>query len=169
VRSWDAETCKLYRVLNSSFGRFLGFTPVSPLEFGRLFAGGRPGLHPGLSFFAYNEYGELAGFAAAFVDLGAAVRAMRGRQDWPARLRFLRARQRAHRINFFLGGITPQEEARGTGLGRAGFYHVIQGLLDLGYESLVLSLRLKGNPSRGLASRFAPCPQREYALYELEL
>jgi hypothetical protein len=68
-----------------------------------------------------------------------------------------------------MGGITHQEEARGTGLGRAGFYHIIHEALLEGYDSLILSLRLKGNASRGLACRFVPTPQREYTLYELSL
>lgn len=166
---WDQEVAKLHTVLSSSFARFPGFTSISPEEFARLFASGRRGIHPRLSCFVYNEADELAGFAAAFLDLGAAVRTMRGRQDWLARLRFLGARRNADRVNFYIGGITPQEEARGTGLGRAGFYYVIHQMLALGYESLLLTLRLKGNPSRALPGKFAPTPQREYTLYELAL
>lgn len=169
MREWDREVRKLHGVLSSSFARFPGFTQVDPAEFARLFAAGKPGLHPRLCCFVYDGTGKLAGFATAFVDLGDAVRAMRGRQDLLAQYRFLRTRQGAHRINFYIGGITPEEEARGTGLGRAGFYHIIHEALLEGYDTLILSLRLKGNSSRALACRFAPAPQREYALYELTL
>jgi hypothetical protein len=155
--------------LSSSFARFPGFTHVGPAEFARLFASGRPGLHPRLCCFVYNETHDLVGFAAAFLDLGAAVRAMRGQADLLAQCRFLRTRHKAHRINFYMGGITPQEEARGTGLGRAGFYYIIHEALLEGYDSLLFSLRLKGNASRALPARFAPAPQREYTLYEAAL
>jgi hypothetical protein len=168
-RHWDREVATLHRVLSASFARFPGFTAISPEEFARLFAAGRSGLHPELSCFVHNDAGDLAGFAAAFLDLGRAVRAMQGRTDLFARLRFLTARRRSDRVNFYIGGITPEEEARGTGLGRAGFYYVIQRALDLGYESLILSLRQIGNPSRALPGRSAPTPQRQYALYERDL
>jgi hypothetical protein len=169
MRHWDQEVKKLHGVLSSSFSRFPGFTHVCPVEFARLFSSGRPGLHPRLFCFVYNDRSDLVGFAGAFVDLGAAVRLMRGQEDLLAHYRFLRTRPQAHRINFYMGGITPEEEARGTGLGRAGFAYIIREALNEGYESLLLSLRLKGNSSRGLASRFAPTPQREYKLYELAL
>jgi len=165
----ESDVLQLHNVLSSSFARFPGFTPISPDEFARLFAAGRSGLKPQLSCFCYNENGEIAGFAAAFVDLGEAVRAMGGRHDLPARFRFLRSRHRANRINFYIGGITPEEEARRSGLGRAGFYYVIKQMLDAGYESLILTLRLKGNYSRALPGRDAPQPQREYALFETNL
>lgn len=165
----ERDVLRLHAVLSSSFSRFPGFTPVSPDEFARLFAAGQSGLKPELSCFCYNENGELAGFAAAFIDLGEAVRVMHGRQDLPARFRFIRSRHHADRINFYIGGITPEEEARRSGLGRAGFYFVIKQMLDAGYESLILTLRLKGNSSRALPGRDAPQPQREYALFEMAL
>lgn len=169
MRDWDHEVEKLYHILSTCFARFPGYTHLCPAEFARLFSAGRPGLHPRLCCLVHNEAGELVGFATAFVDLGDAVRSMRGRQDLLAQYRFLRTRHQAHRVNFYMGGITPQEEARGTGLGRAGFYHVIHEALLEGYDHLILSLRLKGNFSRALACRFAPTPQREYTLYELTL
>jgi hypothetical protein len=166
---WDREVEKLHRLLHSSFAGFPGFTSVSSVEFARLFATGKPAFDPRLFCFVKNETGELAGFAGGFVDLGAAVRAMQGQHDMFARYRFLRERMHADRINFYLGGITPREAARGTGLGRAGFYYVIRQSLAEGYDDILLTLRRKGSPSRAMTARFAPAPQREYALYELPL
>ena len=166
---WDREVDKLHRLLHSSFAGFPGFTPISSVEFARLFASGKPALDPRLFCFVYNETGELAGFAGAFVDLGAAVRAMQGQHDLLARYRFQRERRHADRVNFYLGGITPREAARGTGLGRAGFYYVVRQSLGEGYLDLLMTLRRKGSPSRAMTARYAPKPQREYALYELSL
>jgi hypothetical protein len=166
---WDQEVIKLHHVLSASFSGFPGMTPISSVEFARLFDSAKHGFDPQLFCFVHNESGELAGFAGAFVDLGAAVRVMHGQQDLLAKVRFLKARRDADRINFYLGGITPQEAARGTGLGRAGFYYIIRQSLTEGYDDLLVTLRRKGSPSRAMTARFAPTPQREYALYELPL
>jgi predicted GNAT family N-acyltransferase len=166
---WDREVARLHRVLCASFAGFPGFTPVTCTEFARLFARGKPGFDPRLFGFVHNETDELVGFAGGFVDVAAAVRAMHGQQDLLAKVRFLRERKHADRVNFYLGGITPQEAARGTGLGRAGFYYVVRQSLAAGYDDLLMTLRRKGSPSRAMTARHAPTPQREYALYELPL
>jgi len=166
---WDREVAKLHDIICRSFSRFPGFHAITQTEFARLFAGGRQSLVPELFAWAHDESGKLAGFAAGFLELSDAVRAMQGRRNVISKLRFLGRRRHTDCINFYLGAITPEEQARGTGLGRAGFYCVINQSLAAGYEKVLMALRLVGNPSRGLTARFAPEPQREYALYELDL
>ena len=66
-----------------------------------------------------------------------------------------------------MGGITPEEATKRTGLGRAGFYHIIREILKEGYETVVIALMAKDNVVRGLLSGNAAAAQRQYTLYEL--
>jgi len=169
VRKFKHELRKLHHVLCRSYGEFLGFTPITFEDFARLSTGLRYALQPELSMFAYNENNELAGFSVSFLELSDAVRAMRGKTNPLSRLRFLRSRKHADCINYYIGGITPEEVARRSGLGRAGFYFVIDSILKHGYEKLLLTLRLKSNFAHALLWKNDTVPQREYALYELNL
>jgi hypothetical protein len=120
-----------------------------------------------LSAFSYDEQGTLAGFAVALLDLADAVRAMRGQLGLAARLRFLVRRRRARRINFYIGGVTREEQAKGSGLGRAGYAHVVRRILDAGYDEMIQSLIVRNGFSHALAGPFRKNIRREYALYEL--
>jgi len=158
---------KLYTLVSDIFVGFPGFTSISFDEFLQLYPGMRLAMKSELITFVYNEEGEIAGFTAAFPDLAEAVRAAHSRKGPVSLLRFLKTRRRADRISFHLGGITREEISRGSGLGRAGFYYTLNQALVLGYEKLMLTMRLVGNPSRSLPGPDAPKPQREYALYGL--
>lgn len=166
-RRFGDELRKLHLVMTKSFGGFLGFTPLSFEELRPLFSKARHALHPRLFMFTYDENDNLAGFAAAFLELSDAVRSMKGRNSLLAKLKFAYHRARVNRINFYIGGVTPEEVARRSGLGRAGFYYIINQILNEGFETVMLTLRLKGNFSHGLAAKDPTVPQREYALYEL--
>ncbi len=169
LRHLDQELQKLHAVMIKSFSGFLGYTPLSFEEFKQLFTKSRYAFDSRLAVLAYDEKDNLAGFAVAFLELADAIRSMHG-QDGPiAKLRFLHKRKQVDRINFYIGGVTPEELARNSGLGRAGFYYVINQMLEAGFDTLLLTLRLKGNFAHGLLGKNAPLPQREYALYELNL
>jgi len=169
VHRYEHELRKLHRVLCKSYSGFLGFTPITFEEFAQLSKGSRYALRPELSMFAYNENNELAGFSASFLELSDAVRSMHGKTNLISRLRFLNNRKDADCVNFYIGGITPEEVAKRSGLGRAGFYFVIDKVLKHGYEKLLLTLRLKGNFAHALLWKNDTEPQREYALCELNL
>lgn len=173
LETWSArrrteQIHTLYQVLCESYGRFLGYTPIPFERFERIFEQLEPALDPDLFLLSWSPDGACAGFAVAFPDLAEPIRAMRGNSDLLAHLRFLAHRRHAHRLNFYIGGVTPQEEARGSGLGRAGFYYIINRGLEKGFTNLLLTLRLKGNKAHGLAARSGVVPQREYALYEYQ-
>lgn len=162
----ESQIRTLHRVLCESYRGFLGFTPIPFDQFAGLFKQMQVALDPDLFLLAYDPDGRCAGFAVAFPDLAEAVRRMRGSNSIPARVRFLLHRWRARRLNFYIGGVIPEEEAKATGLGRAGFYCIVNRGLEKGYTNLLLTLRLKGNKAHGLAARSGVIPQREYALYE---
>jgi len=162
----ELETLRV--VLTQSFGRFLGFTPISTEDFAALFTPSRRAIEPPLFTFAYDESGTLAGFAVAFLDLSEPLRAMCGQSHLLAKLRFLSRRGGSQRILFYLGGVTPEEAKRHSGLGRALFYHIMRQILDRGCEEVVFALMAKGNPVRGFLGGLAGQAQRQYTLYELK-
>lgn len=162
---WSSEIKNLTNIINRSFAGFLGFTEVSACELSALLSAARPAIRPELFIFAYDGDDCLVGFAAAFLELGEAIRSMHGRCDWSARLRFLLNRRKSDTINFLLGGVAPEEIERRSGLGRAGFAWILQAVLNAGYDKVLLAMRLKGNAAHGLAAHGAPIAQREYALF----
>jgi hypothetical protein len=157
---------KLYRVLCDSFAGFLGYTPIPFTEFTSIFEQSRAAFDPDFAILVYNQDDDLVGFATACLELADAVLAMNGKVNAWSRLKFARHRRQAKALNFYIGGVIPEEINRRSGLGRAGFYYIIQKALDRGFETILLTLRLKSNLAHGLAARSGCTPQREYALYE---
>jgi hypothetical protein len=161
------EMGNLHGVLRRSFGGFLGFTPIARAEFEELFGRrARFAMHPRLFCFVYDEKKELAGFAAAFLELSDAVRTLNGGNSLTGKLRFLLRRRRADCINFFIIGITPEEAAKQGGLGGAMFSLTMRNILEEGFERVIVPLMAKGNVAHRLMEGDTPPPSREYALYE---
>jgi hypothetical protein len=169
MKKFKGELKKLHFVLTKSFNGFLGFTPISLSEFTHVFEKSRYAFHPQLFTFIYDKHNVLAGFVAALLELSDAIRAMNGKDNLRARLKFVYNRRQVNRINFYLIGITPEEAKKRTGSGRAGFYYILHQILNEGFETVVLALMAKGNRMHKLLVEDAPQPQREYALYELNL
>ena len=167
IRRFTEEIHKLYPILTRSFCGFLGFTPISLKEFEQLFIRIRSAIHPRFFTFVYDESNVLAGFAAAYLDISDAIRAMKGEDHLIAKLRFISHVRQVNRILFYIAGMTPEEASKRSGLGRAGFYHIIRWVLAEGYDRMVIALMADGNPVRGLLRGNAVTAQRQYTLYEL--
>ena len=105
----------------------VGITPISAEDFTNLWAHARYAFDPSLFTFVSSPDDKLAGFAGAFLDLGDPLRTMRGKDHSLARMRFSVSRSLVDRILFYLGGMTPEEEAKGSGLGRAGCSYILKG------------------------------------------
>ena len=166
ARPFEERLALLHGVLTQSFGAFPDFTPVALDEFRGLMSLARHVLHPRCSTFLFDEAGTPAGFVGVLVDVADAVRAMRGGSSAVHRLSFLWRRRRPRRLLLHLGGITPSEAARHSGVARAVFHHAIGLLRAEGCESVVASLIARGNPVRRLYGRYAADARREYVLYE---
>lgn len=166
LRRFGPEMLRLHNLVMASFAGFPDFVPVPAEEFMKLFASSRPALDPRLTLFVDDESGRPAGFAVALLELSDAVRAMDGRTGPLSRLRFMVRRLGCRRVNFYAGGLTPAEMARKSGLGRAGFHHILLRILDLGYEEMLITLIAEGNRSNGLVGPGAGDYGREYTLYE---
>jgi hypothetical protein len=74
-----------------------------------------------------------------------------------------------NRINFYLIGITPEENKKKSGLGKAIAYFMVHQILNKGYEAIIFSLMAKGNRSHGLFGDHGHNPNREYTLFELNI
>jgi len=166
-RPFDEGLALLHDVLTQSFASFPGYTPISLPEFRELMSLARHVLHPRCSTFVFDKAGSLVGFAAVLVDVADAVRAMNGHSSLAGRLRFLWRRRSARRLLLHLGGITPAEAARHSGLARAAFHHTLGQIRAERCEAVVASLVARGNPVRRLYGSYATDERREYALYEL--
>ncbi len=167
MKKFQEELRKLHRILSESFHDFLGYTPILFEEFSALFGKLRYAIDPRFFIFVYDENNALVGFAGAFLELSDAIRSMSGKDNIIRRISFLYKRRHVSRINFYIGGMTPEEAVKRTGLGRAGFAYVLKYVMDAGYETVLFTLRAKGNVAHGLLGKHAPLPQREYALFEL--
>jgi hypothetical protein len=159
----------LHSVLTRSFKGFTGFTPISLKEFRRLFEKIRYAFHPELFTFIYDEKDVIAGFALALLELSDAIRSMNGRDNLLSIMKFFNYRRRARRINFYLIGITPEEEKKKSGLGRAIAYFMIHQILNQGYETVIFSLMARKNRAQKLLGDHTQEANREYALFELNL
>jgi hypothetical protein len=166
LRRFGAEMLRLHGLVTASFAGFPDFVPITAQEFMKIFASSRPALEPRLTLFVDDEAGRPAAFAVALLELSDAVRAMNGKTGPLSRLKFIVRRLGCRRVNFYAGGLTPAEMARKSGLGRAGFHHILRGILDLGYEEMLVTLVAEGNRSNGLLGPRAGDFDREYTLYE---
>jgi hypothetical protein len=167
ARPFAASVSLLHDVLTRSFAAFPGFTPIALPDFLALTSLARVVVHPGCSTFAFDETGTLAGFTAVFLDVAHAMRAMNGSASLAARARFWRRRRTARRLLMHLGGITPAEAARRTGLGRALFHHTADLVRAERRDEVLGTLVAEGNPVRRFFGCHAADDRREYALYEM--
>jgi len=166
LRRFGPEMLRLHGLVMASFAGFPDFIPIPAGEFVKLFAPSRPALDPHLTLFVDDEAGRPAAFAVALLELSDAVRAMAGKTGPLRRLRFFARRSGCRRVNFYAGGVTPEEMARKTGLGRAGFFHILRAILDLGYEEMLITLVAEDNRSNAFLGPSAGDYGREYSLYE---
>jgi len=156
----------LVDLINKSFGDFPDFTALPGAEFKALLSGLRYALAAPVSGFVYDEKGRAVSYGVIFYDLAEAVRPMNGRLNPLTAAGFLRRRRRARRLNFFAAGSLPEEEARGTGVGRAGLHAMVAWALDRDYDDIVFAQMSRDYPIQAFFRRLEIEPQREYVFYE---
>jgi hypothetical protein len=165
---FESELGILHGVLSASYSGFLGYTTIARQEFVEIFSKFRLALVPGWFHFIHDSDGDLVGFGGAFLDLGSAVRAMRGDLGLAARLRFAWHRRRARRAIHYVVGLTPAEAANGSGLGGAAVCQAARRIQADGCTSVVAALMVADGRSRSLVAGRGTVPaQREYTLYEV--
>lgn len=160
---------KFHSVLTRSFRDFTGFTPIPLQEFRRLIEKTRYAFHPEFFTLIYNEKNVIVGFALALLEISDVIRSMNGRCNLLSIFKLFNYKQRTNRINFYLIGITPEEEKKKSGLGRAIGYFMVHQILKQGYETVIFSLMARDNRAQKLLGEHVKKPSREYALFELNI
>jgi hypothetical protein len=172
VRSWqpqffESELRLLYRLLSDSFSCFWAFHDIDEEIFFDLFSGLRHFYDPRLIWFLLDPAGEPVGFVVVLPDCSAAIRAMRGRNDVLARLRFLRHRRPGPvHLGFYLG-VTRSAAQAYPGLGGAIGYLAAHQAREAGVPLLI---GLIGDASYVRTAAFHDVsPIHEHILYKKEL
>jgi len=160
-RAFSAELDRLHALSLNIFTDNPHYTPIDAEAFHALYARTRALLIPDLCLFCRGPQGNDVGFVFAYPDQFAAVRAMRGQRNLPARLRYLLKRRR-DRLCIKSLGCTP--ETRGTGVGPALMAAVLQGAIRHRFPEALMCLMHNENDSRRLDGGSSE-PFREYALY----
>jgi hypothetical protein len=165
----DAQQMRtLYKLIISSYERFLGYTSPPAGSLDDLASAAFRMCESGFSCLVLDPHDVPCGLSVAYVDQSAALRAMRGRSGIWAKLQFLRLRRKqGGRVIFYLIGITPEEFHKRHGIGRAIFYATLDKILQRNYRRLVLAIIAEDSPARSLVGRFMDTPNREYTLYEI--
>ncbi len=161
-----AQVAALQSAIEGSYRDFLGLSPVAPEQFREVFAGYAEALDPRFAIAAFDPAGCLCGFAIAYPDYGAGLRAMRGRDSLLAKARFYLRSRELKRAVFFMIGITPQESQRRRGLGHALHYRCVNALLGAGFDSIVFALLAEDSRGWPLVGNRKHAAQKEYALYQ---
>ncbi len=166
--NFDEQLKLLYDVINSSFRRFNSFTKIGLEEFRRNYSSLRHSVKPGFFSLIYNDEQTLAGFTGVFIDHSSAIRAMKGRSDILSKIKFAIKKNQADKVIFYSAGITPEQELKRSGLGRAGFYYGINKALEAGFDKMLIALMARNNFAHALIGEYAKYHDREYVLYEIE-
>jgi hypothetical protein len=158
---------QLYEVLMRSYHGLLGMTPFEFDEFERLLGQYLRAFEARFVNLVYDPSGNVAAFSVAYADYSDAIRAMRGKDDLMAQLRFRLHRGKAERVIFYMIGATPEEVRKTHGLGSATYYHTLRQILSAGFKTVLFVIIADDSGGRrhfGEEMRFA---QKSYALYEL--
>lgn len=151
-----ALSCEIFR------GNVL-YTPVARDVFLAMYRPAKALLKTGLSWIASAPDGTPAGYVFAYPDYTASLRAMNGKSNLPAKLRFLMNKHKAKRTCLKTLGVTPA--TRGSGLTAALTHLAYKHSAALGYGQTLMCLMHRSNDSRRFGGNIAK-PFRAYALYE---
>jgi hypothetical protein len=158
---------QLYTALIRSYHGLLGITPFEFDDFEKILGQYLRAFEARFTNLIYDPHGNVSAFSVAYPDYSGAIRAMRGKDDLWAKLRFRVRRGKADRVVFYMIGATPEEVERRHGLGSATYYHTMRQILGAGFQAVLFAIIADDSGGRshlGEEMRFA---QRTYSLYEL--
>ena len=157
----------LHALTTRSYNGFLGLTDIDFVNFDRIFGGYLRVIDTRFANFVYDPEDQPAGFAIMYPDPSSAVRAMNGRDNAYAKLKFALRRKQTKRVVFHTLGITPKEIDKHHGLGSALTYHGVRSALDAGFDRVLLALIGEDSLARKIVGDSIEQAEREYALYEM--
>jgi len=139
------------------------YTAISQDEFNRMYLPAKVLMQDGLSWIAHDADRKPVGYVFTFPDYADALRAMAGKNNLFAKVRFLLHKGCATRTCLKTLGTIP--EKRGSGLTAALTYLTYKHSIDLGYRETLMCLMHSSNDSRRFGGKINR-PFRSYALYE---
>lgn len=154
---------EIYTLSCRIFAENILYTPVDQDEFKRLYLPARALMQTGLSWISYDSEQKPVGYVFTFPDYADALRAMGGKSNFPAKIRFLLNKKKAMRTCLKTLGTVPEKQ--GSGLTAALTYLSYKNSVDLGYKETLMCLMHSSNDSRRFGGN-ANHPFRSYALYE---
>lgn len=164
-RNYRASLPVIHQLSCRIFAENVLYSPIAFAEFERLYLPARALLAPGLSWIARQAQGDPVGYVFCFPDYAEAMRAMRGRCGFIAKIRFLRGKRKARRSCLKTLGVVP--EVRGSGLTAALTHLIYKNSAELGYGQTLMCLMHSANDSHRFGGE-SPQPFRSYALYQFE-
>jgi hypothetical protein len=120
---FDEQLKIIYQILMESYSTFFAFTPLCYDEFANLYGGLRNLVEDGFVILPTDPAGEVVGVFFSIPDHSEAIRTMKGKSNWLARLRFLWNRQRPERIIALFVGMKRRAMGLGLPAGVAGLFH----------------------------------------------
>ncbi|HEY9857812.1 MAG TPA: hypothetical protein V6D05_18850 [Stenomitos sp.] len=161
---FDDELRLMYDLSTRIFSGSWMWRPISFPEFRDLYAAMRSIMDPELCYFLFQDE-EPVGFVFGLPDFGAALRAMGGKSDLWAKLRFLSKRGQAKQALLKTFGVVP---GRRTGTYALALCHVFhRAATERGYAQTVHALMRDDNVSLKMSLKRGGEPYKQYALYQL--
>ena len=153
----------IYELSCQIFTQNILYTPISMDEFIHMYKPAESLLQTGLSWLAFAPDNTPVGYIFTFPDYSEALRAMNGKTNVIAKIKFLLNKHKATRTCIkTLGALSKN---RGSGLTAALTYLSYKNSADLGYNQTLMCLMHSSNDSRRFSGK-ADKPFRKYVLYE---
>ncbi len=166
-KGFEADLLELRRLISDSFSGFTGFHPIPEDAFLALYGEMKAIAIPELVQFLLDPAGDVVGYLCMLPDYPRGIRAMRGKTDLAAKLRFLLRRGKPSAYVALYLGITKAEQARRSGAGGALAYMGCH-LASRDGATLVSALMAEGSHARAW-SRGQVATVHEYELYQKAL
>ncbi len=167
LKRYRDDLLLLRQLISDSFAGFTGFHPISEEAFMTLYGDLKAIALPELIQFLQGPGGEVVGYICMLPDYPQGIRAMDGRTDVLAKMRFLLARGRPTAYVALYLGVTAAEQGRRSGAGGA-LAHLGCHLAHRDGATLVSALMAEGSYARAWSSG-QQSVAHEYALYQRAL
>ena len=162
---FENELRIIYRISRDSFANNFLYKEIDESEFLSLYDGAKGIVKPELIWFCLDKEQEPCGFAFAIPDYGEALRQMRGKKTFWAKLKFLFHARKVDTVN--LKSIGTLSQCRNNGVGPGLTYKVYEAAQQIGINKINMCLIHDDNVSGKLDGSHGEILRR-YAIYSKE-
>jgi hypothetical protein len=166
---FDEEFRKVHSLMMNSYAGFLGFTKLDYEEFFDLFSGLKSLVDDGFVIMPTDPSGELVGVFFSMLDHSTGIRAMAGRSNWLAKMKFLWNKETPTRAVVLFAGMKQEAMRLGVPAGIGALFH----MRALGANCTTISHALMAEGLEDFWKRWQRDAMAddwiEYRLYSLDL